>query len=106
MAIADEMLSGFCQNLRKKLEMDDTQYTKLVPNLYNKRNYVIHSWQLHLCIEKGLKLQKIHRAVEFNQSPWMSKYILLNTELRKQSKTDFEKNMFKLMNNAVSFAQQ
>ena len=52
-------------------------------------------------INHGLKLKKIHRIIEFNQKEWLKKYIDMNTELRKEAKNDFEKDLFKLMNNSV-----
>ncbi|CAB4019693.1 uncharacterized transposon-derived, partial [Paramuricea clavata] len=74
---------------------------KLIPNLNDKKNYVLHYRNLKLYLELGLKLTKVHRGVKFEESPWLAKYIQLNTNLRTKGATDFEKNFFKLMNNSV-----
>ena len=74
---------------------------KLVPNLHNKRNYIIHIQVLNQALRHGLILEHIHRAIEFNQSAWMKPYIDFNTRLRTQATNDFKKDFFKLMNNAI-----
>ena len=74
---------------------------KLVPNLRDKKNYVIHIQALNQVLQHGLRLDRIHRAIEFDQSPWLKTYIDFNTQLRTAATNSFEKDFFKLMNNSV-----
>ena len=74
---------------------------KLIPNLYYKRKYIIHIRALKQTLDHGLVLERIHRCIEFKQSPWMKEYINVNTRLRTAAKNDFEKDFYKLMNNSV-----
>ena len=78
-----------------------TEVEKLVPNLRNKDRYVLHYRNLQLYMSLGMRLTKVHRALRFDQSPWMEPYIQMNTELRKKAASGFEKDLYKLMNNAV-----
>ena len=79
----------------------DKGVKKLIPNLRDKNNYVIHYKNLMQCLKLGMKLKKIHRGIKFIESDFMKSYIDKNTELRKQAKNNFEKDFFKLMNNSV-----
>ena len=81
--------------------MEINKCKKLVCNLYDKKKYVVYIKALKQALNHGLKLKKIHRAIEFNQKAWLKPYIDINTELRKLAKNDFEKDLFKLMNNSV-----
>ena len=85
--------------LPERMKID--KCNKLVCNLFNKKKYVIHINSLKQALNHGLKLRKIHRVIEFNQEEWLKPYIDMNTELRKAAKNDFEKDLFKLMNNSV-----
>ena len=74
---------------------------KLIPNLRDKKKYVIHYKNLIQCLDMGLKITRIHRGIKFVESEWMKPYIEKNTNLRAKAKNNFEKDFFKLMNNSV-----
>ena len=88
-----------CHFYLKKMKINKTQ--KLVRNLRDKKKYVAHISILKQALNHELKLKKVHRVIEFNQEAWLKKYIDMNTELRNKASNDFEKDFFKLMNNAV-----
>ena len=80
---------------------ESNKVEKLVPNLRNKTKYILHYRNLQLHLPLGMKLTKIHRVLQFDQSLWVT-YIHKNTELRKQATCDSEKDLFKLLNNNFS----
>ena len=73
----------------------------LVANLHNKTQYVIHIRNLKEALNHGLVLKKVHRVIKFNQKALLKPYIDMNTKLRQKVKNNFEKNLLKLINNAV-----
>ena len=74
---------------------------KFVDNLHDKTEYVIHIRSLNQALNRGLTLKKVTRVIKFNQKTWLKPYIDTNTELRQKAKNNFEKELFKLMNNTV-----
>ena len=74
---------------------------KLICNVQNKRNYVVHITALKQALDHGLIFKKVHRVIKFKQEAWLKPYTDMNTKLRKEAKNDFEKDFFKLMNNSV-----
>ena len=65
---------------------------KLVANLHDKTEYVIHIRNLKQALNHGLILKKVHRMIKFNQEDCLKPYIEMNTELRQEAKNDFEKD--------------
>ena len=85
--------------LPKRMKIDKCK--KLVCNLLNKTKYVVHIKSFKQALNHGLKFLKVHRIIELNQRALVKPYIDMNAELRKVADNDFEKDFYKLMNNAV-----
>ena len=101
MVVREEMLSDYSREILGREGMTIGKVQKLIPNLKDKEKYVLHYRNLQLYLKLGLKLKKIHRALEFSQSKWLEPYIAFNTQKRAKAKNAFEKDFFKLMNNSV-----
>ena len=74
---------------------------KLICGIEGRKKYVIHIRTLKQSLNKDLRLKKVRRIIQFKQKSWLKEYIDMNTELRKNAKNEFEKNLFKLLNNSV-----
>ena len=74
---------------------------KLVANLHDKTECVIHKRNLKEALNNGLVLKKVHRLIKFNQNAWLKRYIDMNSDLIKKAKNGLKKDSFKLMNNVV-----
>ena len=55
----------------------------------------------NIIFSQGLILTKVHRILELKQSDWMKPYIDFNTQKRKETTNEADKNLFKLLSNAV-----
>ena len=57
---------------------------KLVCNIHNKENYVVHIRALKQALNHGLILKKVNKVIQFNQEAWLKPYIDMNTNLRTE----------------------
>ena len=70
--VTKEMLSPYCKSIREKFNISIGQVHKLIPTLNNKEEYVLHYRNLQLYTDLGLKVKKVRRVLEFNQSLWLN----------------------------------
>jgi len=101
--ITSNMLSDYQNNLAEKLG-NKPGGTKLCLTLNDKKNYHCHYIQLKQMLDMGMKLKKVHRVLQFNQSAWLQPYIDMNTENRREAQrlgNKCEASNSKLKNNAL-----
>ena len=96
----EDMLSDYQLNLLEKQDTKLGKTEKLFLTLYNKKKYIVHHSILQEYIKLGLKVTKVYRTISFKESDWLKPYIDFNTKQRMKGKTQFEKDLWKLMNNA------
>ena len=100
--IPENMLSEYQKYLNNKLNIKyNEKDKKLILDLLPKKNYKVYYKNLEYYLKLGIKITKVHRILTFDEKPFLKEYIDLNTELRKKSKNDLEKDLFKLMNNKI-----
>ena len=95
LAIPYDMLSDYSKKIADEYGIKVSGVKKLIENLSNKTNFVVHYRNLQMYFSLGMKLTKIHKVRKFKQSDRMKNYIDFNTKKKKQKKNvanSFEKN--------------
>lgn len=77
------------------------KYPKLMMTVNHKERYIAHFWVVQQALQLGLRITKIHRVIQFAQSCWLKPYIDSNTKRRAAATSAFQKDFYKLMNNAI-----
>ena len=75
-------------NLKKISKIEKVE--KLVANLHDKKEFVIHIRNLKQTLTHRLVFKKVHTFIKFNQKSWVKPYININTKVRKNVKHDLE----------------
>ena len=99
--ITPEMLSPTAKEYLESNNQKFTPQSRLTQNLYDKCKCKIHIKNLQLYMSLGMKLTKIHRALEFQQSAWVKPYIDFCTKMRQEATNEEEKDFAKLYINCI-----
>ena len=99
--ISQNMLPKYCSDIADKYGIKIGGVNKLVPNLGNKKKYVVHYRNLQFYLSLGMKLSKIHGILKFKQCEWLKKFVDFSTDKRKNAANKFEESFFKLTINSV-----
>ena len=94
-------ISGIDENFVKSYNKDNGKgYILKVDVDYPRELQNLHCDLPFLPEKMVVNTLKVHQVIEFDQEAWLKEYTNFNTELRKKAINDFEKDFFKLMNNA------
>ena len=90
----------FSDYMKEILPDTYTQTKKLICDWSDKKNYLVHYRMLKFYLRHGMIVDKVHNIISFRQSRWLEKYNNFKTQKRNQAVNDFEKDFYKLLNNA------
>lgn len=100
-AVPESEMSPLQKIWYAELDCPKNDFDKLCGTLRNKDRYVVHGQLLQFYLKHGLRLKRVHRALQFTQEAWLEPYIRFNTEKRTLATTESAKAFYKLLNNAV-----
>lgn len=97
-----DYLGSYVEHLLKEHMLErKMQFKGLGQTIRNKYGYAVYWKNLRWYIEHGMVLTKIHRVLRFDERPYMREYVELNTRLRREGDSEFEKVFYKLLGNAL-----
>ena len=88
-------------NLWQQENYKETDVKKLYLTFHDKKDYVFNYRYLKLVLSFGYNLNSVNKVLQYTQLNFLKKYIMFNTDLRKISKNEFEKDFYNFMNNSV-----
>lgn len=96
----EKMLSHYTLNMRQ--QQNQTSFAKmLIPNLFDKSKFICDYRLLKRFVKYGLIIKKVYRILSYRQDYVVREYVTMLTEMRKQAKTTYERDLFKLLSNSL-----
>src|SRR6266849_4103955 len=74
---------------------------KLLMKCCDKKEYVVHFKLLKFYLEMGMHVTRIHAVIKYKQATIFKEYIDENSRKRQAATNNFEKDLYKLLNNAL-----
>ena len=99
--VVDEMLSDFQKGRKRTLRLKSNKTPKLLATFLPKQGYLCSLPNLQFYLSHGMRLDKVNSVIQFTQSNWLGEYVDIFTQLRKNARGEFAKNLFKLAVNSV-----
>ena len=91
-SIPKNNLSEYQKYLNNKLNIKyNEKDKKLILDLSTKKNYKVYYKNLEYYMQLGIKVDKVHKILTFDEKPFLKEYIDLNTEFRKKQKIILKK---------------
>ncbi|CAL8147652.1 unnamed protein product [Orchesella dallaii] len=96
-------LSPFQQYFADMLNVSETSLSneRLIADLNDRKKYKVHYRALQFYFSLGVRLEFIHSAIKFKQSPFFREYLLTLAEMRRNAKSKVEQNWLKLLSNSL-----
>jgi len=74
---------------------------KLTATFGDRVEYGVHGENLAYYLSQGMKLEKVHCGIIFDQSPFLKEFVDLCTKKRKEAPTKLESNLWKKLLNSL-----
>lgn len=102
LSITESMLSPYQRRVLEEVYKKKTyKSTKLTATFMPREKVVLHALNLQFYLKLGMKIKEIFRVISFKQKPFMKEWVDFCTAKRTASKSEFEKNFWKLLVNCV-----
>ena len=93
-------LGEFCYFMNEMKPNIYTRNRKLICDWKDKKNYLVQYWLLKFHVRHGMMVDKFHEKISFIRRKWLEKIIKIKAQKTNEATNDFQKDFYKLINNA------